>query len=189
MKEEMDDLNNSVLIYHHDSSDDEGDEPQVVFNSDSTFGSSFYVRGDTPNLRELLSSQNLASSKYSIVVRKDDIYIHAAVQTANQKGSDIIDQIPGAIFLVKDLSEKATNENNNLNRSVLTTKSMVTEPNASQPTLKSCYYLVWCPYSTLCTFNSDLVLHEKSNGEIVTPDRYSHRIPKTDYPNSPTQTM
>ncbi|KAG2375304.1 hypothetical protein C9374_009927 [Naegleria lovaniensis] len=193
-------------IIDHESSEDEADDGMyqgsselVVAEDDRELGSSFYIKGDTPPLQELLSSDNLALTKYTILVRRDDVYIHTKVpahsltpNSTKKPTSDIIDHIPGVMFLIKDVAQKQKQQNiatNNNNRaSTANIKQLVSENNnilvGSQTTLKSCYYLVWCPYSTLCTFNPDLVLHEKSNGVIITPEKYKNRLPQNNNDSS-----
>ena len=171
-----------------------GDDSPKFLSSfgDGTATESFqYLRGSTPPLNELLCSAN-QTVKYSVVIRRDDVYIHTTIQTGKKGvGSDVYDHLPGCLFLIKDFSQKLNETSETTSRpNVMTTKSIL-ESNVlvgSKTSLKSCYYLVWCPYSTLCTINDDLVLHSKSNGEIVTPDKYRHRLNKPEtLSSSPSQ--
>ncbi|KAL9653497.1 hypothetical protein ABK040_002130 [Willaertia magna] len=166
-----------------------------------------------PSINQLLAPEN-QGELYSIIIRKDDIYVHTTIKRQstinplpntnqsnninnnstssfnlnnNKKNIDFIDHIPGVIFIIKQLP-KATSlpqspQMNNNNTTINNNNSTVVDVNNQKKeeavnafiNQKSLFYFIWIPYSYLCTINEDLVIHQKGNGEIVTPDHYRHR--------------
>ncbi len=93
--------------------------------------------------------KEIFSTKYSILFRRDQVFVHPSSSSSSANTSKYPSSIPGVIFLLES---------------------------------HGIYYFSWIPYLLLLKLNERLVVHVKSNGEVVTKNYFKNSIPT---PTSP----